>query len=70
VALLTASIAVYFKVTGQKDFVETPLPVLTAMFFIVGVLMILLGVLAEMMMRVYFESQGKSPFSVRRTINL
>jgi dolichol-phosphate mannosyltransferase len=70
VALLTAAIAVYFKVTGQKDFVETPLPVLTAVFSIVGVLMILMGVLAEMMMRVYFESQGKTPFSVRETINL
>lgn len=70
VALLSATIAVYFKVTGQKDFVETPLPVLTAVFFIVGVLMILMGVLAEMMMRVYFESQGKAPYSVRETINL
>lgn len=70
VALFSATIAVYFKVTGQKDFVETPLPVLTAVFFIVGVLMILMGVLAEMMMRVYFESQGKAPYSVRETINL
>ncbi len=69
VAVLTAAIAVYFKVTGQKDFVETPLPVLTAVFFIVGVVMILMGVLAEMMMRVYYESQRKSPFSVRETIN-
>jgi glycosyltransferase involved in cell wall biosynthesis len=70
VSFLAATLAFYFKVTGQKDLVETPLPVITAMFFIVGVLMILLGVLAEILMRVYHESQGKAPYSIRRTINL
>ena len=70
VAFLAASLAFYYKVTGQKDLVETPLPVITAMFFIVGVLMILMGVLAEMLMRVYFEGQRKTPYSVRTTINL
>ena len=34
------------------------------MFFIIGVLMILLGVLAEMLMRTYFESQGKRTYNV------
>lgn len=67
---IAAALAVYFKATGQKDFVETPLPMITAMFFIVGVLMILLGVLAEMLMRVYFEAQRKAPYSVRRTVNI
>ncbi|MBK7383434.1 MAG: glycosyltransferase family 2 protein [Flavobacteriales bacterium] len=69
VALFAGGLALYFKVTGQKDLVETPLPVITAMFFIVGMLMILMGVLAEMMMRVYFESQRKTPYSIRRSIN-
>ncbi len=69
VATLAAAVAVYYKLTRQKDFVETPLPVITAMFFIVGVLMILLGVLAEMLMRVYFEGQRKTPFSIRETVN-
>ena len=69
VAFLTFSLAVYFKVTGQKDFVQTPLPGITAMFFIIGVLMILLGVLAEMLMRTYFESQGKRTYSIRRSLN-
>lgn len=62
-------IAVYFKVTGQKDFVETPLPVLCAVFLIIGILMILLGVIAEMQMRTYYESQNKYPFTVKEKIN-
>ncbi len=70
VAFLTFSLALYFKLTGQKDFVQTPLPGITAMFFMIGVLMILLGVLAEMMMRTYFESQGKLTYTVRRTVGM
>ena len=68
--VLTFSLALYYKLTGQKDFVQTPLPGITAMFFIIGVLMILLGVLAEMLMRTYFESQGKRTYNVRRSVNV
>jgi glycosyltransferase involved in cell wall biosynthesis len=67
---LSAVIAVYFKMTGQKDFVETPLPLLTAMCFIIGILMILMGVIAEVLMRTYYESQNLSPFTIKDKINL
>ena len=45
-----------------KPFVETPLPSLTVMFFLAGVMSILLGVLAEMNMRTYYESQSKTTY--------
>ena len=45
-----------------KSFVETPLPVLTVMFFLAGVMSILMGVLAEMVMRTYYESQSKTTY--------
>ena len=70
VAFVAFLLALYFKLTGQKDFVQTPLPVIMAMFFIIGLLMILLGVLAEMMMRTYFESQGKNTYTIRQKVNL
>jgi glycosyltransferase involved in cell wall biosynthesis len=52
-----------------KSFVETPLPLLAVMFFLGGVQSIMLGVLAEMVMRIYYESQSKTTYllgSVRR----
>jgi len=59
----------YFKfahepLTGdsKKDFVETPLPLLAVMFFLGGVQSILMGVLAEMVMRTYYESQSKTTY--------
>ena len=45
-----------------RDFVETPLPLLTVMFFLAGVQSILMGVLAEMVMRTYYESQHKTTY--------
>jgi glycosyltransferase involved in cell wall biosynthesis len=47
---------------GSKPFVETPLPMVTVMFFLAGVQSILMGVLAEMVMRTYYESQSKTTY--------
>ncbi len=48
-----------------KPFVETPLPSLTVMFFLSGIVSILLGILAEIIMRTYYESQGKTTYLLR-----
>jgi hypothetical protein len=48
-----------------KDFVETPLPVLVALFGVTGILSLLMGLLAEMVMRTYFESQNKRTYQVK-----
>ena len=68
-SFFTFGVAGYFKLMGEKDFVETPLPILSAMFFTVGVLMVLLGIISEIMMRTYFESQNSAPFSIRDRVN-
>lgn len=69
VMFASAALALYFKITGQKDLIQTPLPTIAAMFFIVGVLMVLLGILAEILMRTYYESQDKFPFTIKKTVN-
>jgi glycosyltransferase involved in cell wall biosynthesis len=68
-AALAAAWAVYFKVTGQKDFVQTPLPLLAVMFTLVGVLSLLMGLLAELVVRTYYESQNKRPYLVAEELN-
>ncbi len=52
----------------QKDFVETPLPVIAAVAMLTGFLGLLMGLLAEMLMRTYFESQGKRTYVVKRLV--
>jgi glycosyltransferase involved in cell wall biosynthesis len=49
----------------HKDFVQTPLPFIGIGLFVVGVQMVLIGLLAEIMMRTYFESQNMPSYTVR-----
>jgi dolichol-phosphate mannosyltransferase len=68
---VTVALAIYFKFSTihQKDFISTPLPVLMALFFIVGILLILMGLLAEILVRTYHESQNKKTSEIREKIN-
>jgi len=48
----------------HKDLVETPLPVISVGLFLLGIQMVLIGLLAEMIMRTYYESQGKRAYVI------
>ncbi|HEY2748039.1 MAG TPA: glycosyltransferase family 2 protein [Polyangia bacterium] len=66
-SLLSFGTAVYLKYFywGHKPFVETPLPLVCIMFFLIGSLSILMGLLAEVTMRTYYESQRAATYVVR-----
>lgn len=61
---------VYLRVFEGTSFIQTPLPLLVVMVFLIGVLSIFLGLLAELLIRVYFESQGKPVYFIRDTLNI
>ena len=69
VSFLAFLLALYFKLTHQKDFVQTPLPLFSAIFFVVGVLMIFLGINAEVQMRTYYESQNREVYQIKEKVN-
>lgn len=52
----------------HADFVETPLPILCIVMFAISLQFFLMGLLAEMMVRTYHESQDKSIYAVREKI--
>lgn len=52
----------------QKDFISTPLPVLAVGMFVMGVQMVLIGLLAEMLMRTYYEAQNKPVYVIKSVI--
>ena len=45
--------------------IQTPLPLLATMFFLIGCISILLGLLAEMNMRTYFETHGRQTYTIK-----
>ncbi|HEV7869231.1 MAG TPA: glycosyltransferase, partial [Chthoniobacteraceae bacterium] len=61
--------AIYLKLFEGKPFIETPMPLLCVMTGMTGLMCILMGLLAEMIMRTFFESQNKSVYLVRATRN-
>lgn len=70
VSLAALALALYWKITGQKDLIQTPLPLFSALFFLVGVAFILMGLLAEILTRTYHELQRKPPYAIKETINV
>lgn len=71
----TFGLMLYYKflhepLTGfpQKTFIETPLPLLTVMFFLTGVQSVLIGLVAEMVMRTYYESQNKTTYTLAELV--
>jgi glycosyltransferase involved in cell wall biosynthesis len=59
--------AVVLKLLHLRDFIATPLPVLTALFIIVGIQLVMFGVIGEMLMRTYYESQNRRPYVIKET---
>jgi len=55
----------YWKFAEGVSMIQTPMPVLAAMTFLVGVVSILMGLLAEILVRIYFESQQRPAYSIR-----
>ncbi len=68
VSLLSGLYAVFLKIIHKADFVQTPLPVLSVVMFAVGVQFLLMGLLAEMLVRTYHESQAKAIYAVRERL--
>ena len=68
-SFLAAATAVVLKLTHIRDLVATPLPLFAALLFLTGFLSTLMGLLAELMIRTYYESQNKRPYLVAEVIN-
>ena len=69
VSALAGSIALYWKFILKTSLISTPLPLMSALFFIVGIQFFLMGLVAEMMTRNYYENSGKPIYNIKDTIN-
>lgn len=68
-SMLAGVWALILKFFFETSFVQTPLPLLTVMCFIMSMMSILMGLLAELLTRIYYESQDKSVYLVKNTHN-
>ena len=70
VATASATYMFYLKFVRHLSMIQTPLPLLVVMSVMMGVMSICIGLVAEIVVRTYFESQGKTIYHVRERINL
>src|SRR5436189_807406 len=71
ISFLCAVLALLMKFASwphHADFVQTPLPVLTMVMLVLGVQFFFMGLLAEMLVRTYHESQAKPIYAVKERI--
>jgi glycosyltransferase involved in cell wall biosynthesis len=61
-AMLYYKFQPYINGLPKKDFVQTPIPLLVALFFLASIISFLMGVQADMLMRIYYESQSKPTY--------
>lgn len=66
----TGLYAVFLKIFEAVSFIKTPLPLISVMLFSTGILSILMGFLAELIMRTYYESQDMPVYLVKETRNI
>jgi len=66
-AFLSGGYAIYLKIFEEVSFILTPLPLLCVLLLVLGSLSILMGFLAEILTRTYYESQGKPTYQIKET---
>ncbi|MDP3990736.1 MAG: glycosyltransferase family 2 protein [Candidatus Nealsonbacteria bacterium] len=66
---LSGGATLIFKFILRISLANTQLPLITVFLIIVGVQFILMGILAEILIRIYYEPRGKSPYSIKEKIN-
>jgi len=70
-AFLVGLVAIYLRLFEHVAFIQTPLPLLVALLMLSGLMFLSFGLVAELLMRVYFEAKsGGVSYSVARTRNL
>jgi glycosyltransferase involved in cell wall biosynthesis len=70
---LVLSVAVFgwalvLKYAWDVSLIQTPLTLLAAVIGLSGVLFLLLGIIAEVQARIYYEARGRPPYKIRRIV--
>jgi hypothetical protein len=69
--LVSLAVTVWMKSSSAHIYMTgNPLLHLSVLLELVGIQFISMGLIGEVLTRTYFESQGKSAYTVRTTINL
>jgi glycosyltransferase involved in cell wall biosynthesis len=69
-SMIFSLLMIYLKVIDGVSFSRTPLPIMFTLTTVVGVMFLLMGLMAEIQMRTWYESQGSKPYQIKTTLNI
>lgn len=67
-AFLSGGYAIYLKLFEGTSFILTPLPLLCVLLLVLGFISILMGFMAEILTRTYYESQKKPTYQIKEAL--
>ncbi|MCX7679385.1 MAG: glycosyltransferase family 2 protein [Spirochaetes bacterium] len=67
---ISGSAVIFMKLFQGLSMNRNPLLFLTVLLILMSMMCIMLGILAELLIRIYHESQNKAPYTVKSTINI
>ncbi|HPJ35374.1 MAG TPA: glycosyltransferase family 2 protein [Spirochaetota bacterium] len=68
--VMSGTAVVLMKLISGTDMSGNPLLILSVLLLIIGVLFIQMGIIAEILIRIYHESQKMPPYRIRDTVNI
>jgi len=66
ISIILFFLSLFLKIYYDKSFIQTPFPLLSVMLFSTGIICILLGLLSEILIRIYFTSKKNKNFYLKR----
>lgn len=68
IGFLSGILAVILKLADIRNFGQTPLPIVMTLFIILGVILFMMGFIAELMLRIYYEGRKETPYTISEVI--
>jgi glycosyltransferase involved in cell wall biosynthesis len=69
ISMMSGIWMLYLKFFDHLSMIQTPLPLLTVFSLLIAVMSVLMGLIAEMLVRTYFESQQRAAYDVKSIID-
>lgn len=67
---LIVGTSIVLKIMHIRNFGQTPLPIIATLFITLGFLLFMLGFIAEMLIRIYYETKHERPYKIREVIEI
>jgi len=69
VGLVAAVASIILKLMQLRNFGQTPLPIMATLFIVLGFILFMMGFLAELMLRIYYEGRRETPYVIKDVVD-